>query len=430
MRGVLFVSLFLSLFLASLSCLAEEGDPLPQPLTLQQALTYVDEPHPNLQLSKAQVNQAEAQLSSANANSGVDVSAQARARWVEPPATLSSLGREDHALMLQGRKTLYDFGRSSKRVDAASANLQANEFNYQHALLLRRYDIMRAFFDVILSDIRFSRDNEDMAIGFIRYDRIRERQELGQFSDIDVLEANAAYQEILRRRMHSESLQRLTRTRLAEVLNRPASIPSSVVPPDLSLSKRKMVEVEKIQTIARDRNLEIKSLQQKLTAAKESLNAIKSEYWPKISAQLDLGVYTRELGSNDMWRAGVGVDVPLYQGGRVGAKKAEQLSNIHMLEAELTIRQREVDQTVLETWMSLNDLKRQQQESKVKMDYRELYLDRARAIYEMEVKTDLGDAMVKLTQASLDSAKVEFEQALAWEKLNILTGGHLEEIIQ
>ena len=55
--------------------------------------------------------------------------------------------------------------------------------------------------------------------------------------------------------------------------------------------------------------------------------------------------------------------------------------------------------------------------------HRDLYLDRSRAIYEMEVKTDLGDAMVRLSEAQLADARNRFARALAWERLKVLTGG-------
>ena len=45
----------------------------------------------------------------------------------------------------------------------------------------------------------------------------------------------------------------------------------------------------------------------------------------------------------------------------------------------------------------------------VRGDYRELYLDRSRALYELEVKTDLGDAMTEMSAVELDQARAEFE---------------------
>ena len=55
-------------------------------------------------------------------------------------------------------------------------------------------------------------------------------------------------------------------------------------------------------------------------------------------------------------------------------------------------------------------------------DYRELDLDRSRALYELEVKTNLGDAMVEYTGAEREMVMTEFRIALAWEQIDNLTG--------
>ena len=40
----------------------------------------------------------------------------------------------------------------------------------------------------------------------------------------------------------------------------------------------------------------------------------------------------------------------------------------------------------------------------------------------MEVTTDLGDAMVQITEAEYLSAKADYNMAEAWMRLDILTG--------
>jgi hypothetical protein len=40
----------------------------------------------------------------------------------------------------------------------------------------------------------------------------------------------------------------------------------------------------------------------------------------------------------------------------------------------------------------------------------------------MEVRTDLGDSMMRLTDAQLQAARVDFALALAWTRLGILLG--------
>jgi hypothetical protein len=58
----------------------------------------------------------------------------------------------------------------------------------------------------------------------------------------------------------------------------------------------------------------------------------------------------------------------------------------------------------------------------VRGDYRELYLDRSRALYELEVKTDLGDAMTEMSAVRLDVAHTEFAWMMAQAELAALAG--------
>lgn len=63
-------------------------------------------------------------------------------------------------------------------------------------------------------------------------------------------------------------------------------------------------------------------------------------------------------------------------------------------------------------------------------DYRELYLDRSRALYEMEVKADLGDAMVRVSEAERNLRKIQFDITLGWARLETLVGQDLNLIRQ
>ena len=73
-------------------------------------------------------------------------------------------------------------------------------------------------------------------------------------------------------------------------------------------------------------------------------------------------------------------------------------------------------------WLKISDLKRQFDDPDLTIDYRDLYLDRSRALYELEVTSDLGDAMVKLSDAQLFKAQTVFELAINWAKLDALVG--------
>ena len=52
--------------------------------------------------------------------------------------------------------------------------------------------------------------------------------------------------------------------------------------------------------------------------------------------------------------------------------------------------------------------------------YRSYYQDRSRAMYEMEMRSDLGDAQAAAADALLEVTRVDFEQALLWAEIDAL----------
>ena len=56
------------------------------------------------------------------------------------------------------------------------------------------------------------------------------------------------------------------------------------------------------------------------------------------------------------------------------------------------------------------------------LNYRELYLDQRRALYEMEAEANLGDAMVRISEAQRYMAETQFKTAMAWARLDALLG--------
>ena len=108
--------------------------------------------------------------------------------------------------------------------------------------------------------------------------------------------------------------------------------------------------------------------------------------------------------------------------GSVKADIARQVASLHEATADLKNEEMKVHQAVLETWHLLDTLQIERQQMKALRDYRDLYLDRSRALYEMEVKTDLGDSMVRISDAQLKLAETKFKTALAQARLNSLLG--------
>ena len=129
-----------------------------------------------------------------------------------------------------------------------------------------------------------------------------------------------------------------------------------------------------------------------------------------------LGLITFPLG------AGLVLEVPLLTGGARDAAVAEAWAELRSNQAQLAATEHALRQQVLNLWLRLGNLQKKLEALKVRGDYRELYLDRSRALYELEVKTDLGDAMTEISAVRLDIAHAEFEWMMAQAELAALAG--------
>ena len=281
---------------------------------------------------------------------------------------------------------------------------------------------MEIFFNVLLADLQFIRDNEAMSIAYINYDRTQMRSELGQRSDIELLEAQSNYQQVRRQVYSSQALQRSTRARLANILNRPGELVADIVEPKLTDHQRKIPEVEPLQQEALANNPVLKALHKQVEAAEEQLASARAGNYPFLDGEAKANEYNRIAGSYNEWEISVNMNVPLWTGGKVKAEIAQQQARLTGLRAKLRKVEMDIQQAVLENWQLLDTLRIQREEMLAQLEFRDLYLDRSRALYEMEVKTDLGDSMVQVSDARLDFAETQFKIALTWARLDALLG--------
>ena len=329
---MLYVLLICSSFAAEQAPAVES---LPEPLTLEYALSLADEMTPDMQQRQADMMAAQAGVKDAESLTGFNAYIEARSRWIESATQASDQGSEDHRLGLIANKMLYDFGRSSAAENAAQLQLSARQLEFSDARKQRRILIMRRFFDVLLADLQFYRYNEEMAVVFLALDRAKDRRELGQLSDLDVLEKDVEYQRIRYLRYKSVNEQRRTRARLAKALNRPGKLPSTVAMPELKNIKRKLSEVEAYQKSALDNNAAVRILRLQVAVAEQSVEQARSSNKPRLKAQLEAYSYERDLSSNDKWRAGVTLEVPLWTGGSSDARRAKAQADLYRNRARL-----------------------------------------------------------------------------------------------
>jgi outer membrane protein TolC len=414
--------LFFSLFATPWLAWAQDA-PWPEPLTLEFALGLAVADHPQLQMAAAEIDRARAEQSRADADNGLAATLSARLRWIDPPAVAIDQSQDDHQISLLLNKPLYDFGRTTAREAATQAAVNGSELNYRDAIERHRIAIMAAFFDVLLADQAYARDTEEMSMTYVRFDRAQQRNELGQLSDIEMLEKRSEFQASRVRQARSQSLQRTTRARLANLLNHPEHLPSDLVQPQLDLAERKLPEeVDTWYGRMEQANPVLLALKAQQESVQAQLNLARATDNPLLTGQVEVADYSRISGSNDKWRAGVTLDVPLFDGGRSGSLQAERRAELRKVQASLEQQRRDLRQRLLEVWTELQTLQVSKQRLDIEQQYRDLYLDRSRALYELEVATDLGDSMVRMSALRYRIMQMRFSTALAWARVDALLG--------
>ena len=124
----IYAAFFLYVLTLSPHLRAEEkpAPSLPEPLTLEYALQLASVPHPDILLSKSEIEDAEARYLGVESETGINASVVGRATWVEPARAAPDQSHNDSMAGFSLKKRIYDFGRSSLKLSAAEMDIKAN----------------------------------------------------------------------------------------------------------------------------------------------------------------------------------------------------------------------------------------------------------------------------------------------------------------
>lgn len=116
------------------------------------------------------------------------------------------------------------------------------------------------------------------------------------------------------------------------------------------------------------------------------------------------------------------LEIPLYEGRRQDSRVGHAVAARQRAEADMGQTRIEVRNRLRELYHEAQALRMQRDEAEWRMDYRQLYIDRARYLYDIEDQADLGDSMVQQSAAAYFNAQTELELAMVYERLALLTG--------
>ena len=402
--------------------LLSAADPLPRPLTLEAALATADNAsHFELIRIDERYNALASELGIEQGERGFSVDLKARLRQVGPSSRAAEDPTGDNAASLIFSKPIYDFGLANSEEKLLLLQLQALEVEKQALIEKRRLSIMQKYFATLDADNEFISENEALAMGYIHFDRARENRELGLEADIEVMRLQAEYETTRQKRYLAEHQQRLTRSILAEEMGHPDAIPSELLAPQLEPRETPQLELAPLVQQAREYSAEAKLMRLRTSAAQSLIRISETSNNPRLDFEIELSSYERETSTSDDWRVGLYFDMPLYSQSnssrvsRASARYHQALAEQQHFESKLRLQLLQLLQEIQQTRLLIEG-------TEIAQNYRELYLDRSRAEYELEYKSDLGDSMVEYSRSNAARLKALYAHELAFQRLVALVG--------
>ena len=397
-------------------------------LTLEEALASVAAPHPDRRMALSDLALAQADRDQASSRQDFTLFLDGSVRTGRRP---DGDWQPDNIGRIVARKPLLDFGRSSQAIEAADQQVAARAAQLISTESLRRVDVMARYFDVLLADMQYGASNEFMAVAYVSWDNAKTRFEVGQISQPELMRLEADYQDVRERRNAALQRMRSARQKLAHAINRPGQLPSELVEPTLVSNDRLVLDYDTLLPVVMEANPRVLALQAQFAAADARVAAIRAERHPTLDAEVVGGGYSRASTTRDDVSAGLVFNIPLYQGGRVDARVARELALKERASAEMDKLKFELSEALLETLQEIEWLRGSSRAAAdTQIQYRDWALERSRAEYELELKTNLGTSMAETQMAQIRRKRVEYQLALALARLEALSGGKMASFVE
>jgi outer membrane protein TolC len=395
---------------------------LPNPLSLEQALAFANE-----QSLSQQQHQLSLEITQQQLNELDNLYA------TQATLDLELAGRSDYSANTNNshafvhlKKTLFDqqieINKTVQISKQENMALSTSQLKYEKDI-----DITRHFFDVVLADMSYETVLEKLAIAAIREGRTKDDYDAQDASEVALLEKQTNTQLSQIERIKAESEQIQSRAKLAQLLNLTyANRPDDVIKPNYShLFKTQLIEFEDYQSRLNN-NFKLKQLQHSLLALNTQISQEQDNLGIVLRSNARLGDQAYQREKNGHWRVGLNLTMPFGTDAKQSGKISTLQFNAKQLKLDIKQHQQTIESTALNYYLTLKSLRQTHNALLVELDYRDLYLERARANYEMEIKSDIGHAMINITDAERKLAQNEFNYVITLKQLHYLIGDSYE----
>ncbi|HEY8211719.1 MAG TPA: TolC family protein [Myxococcaceae bacterium] len=408
-----------------LAVAALAAEPMPQVLTLDQALKTAAERQPQLRQAAAATAASQARADQSRAallpqlrlSAGYDRGTNNRAGV--PPYSFASSDAWNAAV--SANQLVWDFGQTWNRWQAAGAQAEAQASNEQSSRLQAAFNVRSAFFtahgDKALVEVaRETLGNQERHLqqiqGFVR---------VGTRPEIDLAQARTDLANARLLLVNAENAYDLARAQLNQAMGVEGSLEYDVADNQAPVVEGEDGTTDELLKQALSVRPEVAALDQQVRAQELTVSAVSGGYWPSLGVGATVSEGGPRLdGLAWNWSLGPTLSWSFFEGGRTSAAVRESRAQLDSLHAQVDDLRQSVRLDVEQARLAIRASKAALAAAADAATNARERLKLAEGRYQAGVGNaiELGDAQVALTSAL--AQKVQADQRLASSRAQLL----------
>ncbi|MEJ7620475.1 MAG: TolC family protein [Aquificaceae bacterium] len=313
--------------------------------------------------------------------------------------------------------TLYEFQRTKSRIELSKIRRDTAQLMLKQLHIDLQLRIIRLFAEAQLYKKLSEVKREEMAIAYVRFDRAREKKELGLATDHEVFRLESVYREKRSELFYAQHMYNHTLLQIKEL----AGIPYETIIQVEDLPTREVDRLIKPfpellkEALEKNTSLRIKDLEVK--SYEEDIKVVRQVISPRLSLRI----------STD--KSGLELSTPIYDAGRqykvdyLASLKRSAQSEREGIEASLRLM-------FFSAPYEWEYLRAKLTEAIAKDRFAEENLTLRRSEYELELAFDLGYVMAEKSEAERQLMEARYKLILLWAKLLSLAGREPFEVLE
>ncbi len=323
------------------------------------------------------------------------------------------------ALGLTLRQSLFDFGVSLNRLKASQVRIGASRCIEQHASLQEDEKVRTAYFKIFEAQSRINAFESSIRTLSAQLKTSEDLLERGLIKRADALAIRVQLATIRGDVLKAHNGATLAKMELCRLIGYPLDTPLSLAPVKVGSDQKACTETA--LAFALEHRPDLLSLKKQLRAQNFDKTATNLSHLPNIYA-FGNGNFSK---NKSMVSAGIGMSLPLYEGGRKSAESGALAAECRALCTQVRDKERQIELEVLSNSMQLAEAQESLRIAKEALAYSEESLFNAQDLYrEGQVSVyDLLLAESALSNAQLGVASAHYHVNSTRAHLITITGG-------